>query len=179
MLVSASKDSTLKVRLALLPPSLLLAARARADALALLPPLPSRLAPPFSLLAPQLWDLKTFKIRVDLPGHSDEVYCVDFVADKIASGGRDKKVKMCVALGSLSPLSRALETSCAGRLVALLEQGRRADTASLRAAGGTRRGATACTSTLVVARAPSFPSLGTRSGSFSRLSSRERSAVSL
>lgn len=43
----------------------------------------------------QLWDLKTFKIRVDLPGHADEVYCVDFVADKIASGGRDKKVKMC------------------------------------------------------------------------------------
>lgn len=42
----------------------------------------------------QLWDLKTYKIRVDLPGHSDEVYCVDFVADKIASGGRDKKVKM-------------------------------------------------------------------------------------
>lgn len=57
MLVSASKDSTLK-----------------------------------------LWDLKTFKIRVDLPGHSDEVYCVDFVADKIASGGRDKKVKMCVPI---------------------------------------------------------------------------------
>lgn len=53
MLVSASKDSTLK-----------------------------------------LWDLKTHKIRVDLPGHTDEVYCVDFVADKIASGGRDKKVKI-------------------------------------------------------------------------------------
>lgn len=44
----------------------------------------------------QLWDLKTFKIRMDLPGHTDEVYCVDFVADKIASGGRDKKVKMYV-----------------------------------------------------------------------------------
>lgn len=46
----------------------------------------------------QLWDLKTHKIRVDLPGHTDEVYCVDFVADKIASGGRDKKVKMYVFL---------------------------------------------------------------------------------
>ena len=33
---------------------------------------------------------------MDLPGHTDEVYCVDFVADKIASGGRDKKVKMYV-----------------------------------------------------------------------------------
>lgn len=71
MLVSASKDSTLKVR-----------PLARA---------PAHLA---DSLASQLWDLKTYKIRVDLPGHSDEVYCVDFVADKIASGGRDKKVKM-------------------------------------------------------------------------------------
>ncbi|KAJ9104516.1 hypothetical protein QFC21_002012 [Naganishia friedmannii] len=42
----------------------------------------------------KLWDLKTFKIRIDLPGHEDEVYCVDFVADKIVSGGRDKTVKM-------------------------------------------------------------------------------------
>lgn len=49
---------------------------------------------PHTLPSPQLWDLKTHKIRVDLPGHTDEVYCVDFVADKIASGGRDKKVKM-------------------------------------------------------------------------------------
>jgi len=29
------------------------------------------------LLSAQLWDLKTNKIRVDLPGHTDEVYCVD------------------------------------------------------------------------------------------------------
>lgn len=42
----------------------------------------------------KLWNLKTFKIRVDLPGHEDEVYCVDFVADKIASGGRDRTVKI-------------------------------------------------------------------------------------
>ena len=42
----------------------------------------------------QLWDLKTYKIRIDLPGHTDEVYCVDFVADKVVSGGRDKTVKM-------------------------------------------------------------------------------------
>lgn len=33
---------------------------------------------------------------MDLPGHLDEVYCVDFVADKIVSGGRDKTVKMWV-----------------------------------------------------------------------------------
>ncbi|KAJ1573633.1 hypothetical protein NDA12_002474 [Ustilago hordei] len=43
----------------------------------------------------KLWDpVKTFKIRKDLPGHTDEVYCVDFVADKVASGGRDKVVKI-------------------------------------------------------------------------------------
>ena len=53
MLVSASKDSTLK-----------------------------------------LWNLRTHKLQNDLPGHTDEVYCVDFVADKVASGGRDKTVKM-------------------------------------------------------------------------------------
>lgn len=53
MLVSASKDSTLKI-----------------------------------------WDLKTYKLKTDLPGHTDEVYCVDFVADKVVSGGRDKTVKM-------------------------------------------------------------------------------------
>lgn len=42
----------------------------------------------------KLWDLKTYKIKTDLPGHTDEVYCVDFVADKVVSGGRDKTVKM-------------------------------------------------------------------------------------
>ena len=42
----------------------------------------------------KLWNLKTFKIRVDLPGHEDEVYCVDFIADKVASGGRDRKLKI-------------------------------------------------------------------------------------
>ncbi|CAG8781234.1 12697_t:CDS:2, partial [Acaulospora colombiana] len=30
-----------------------------------------------------IWDLKTYKLKTDLPGHEDEVYCVDFVADKI------------------------------------------------------------------------------------------------
>ena len=36
--------------------------------------------------------MKRYKIKVDLPGHTDEVYCVDFVADKLVSGGRDKNV---------------------------------------------------------------------------------------
>jgi ribosome assembly protein 4 len=38
--------------------------------------------------------LKTYKLKTDLPGHADEVYCVDFVADKVVSGGKDKVVKM-------------------------------------------------------------------------------------
>lgn len=42
----------------------------------------------------KLWNLKTFKIKEDLPGHEDEVYCVDFIADKLASGGRDRTVKI-------------------------------------------------------------------------------------
>ncbi|KAI9573887.1 WD40-repeat-containing domain protein [Boletus coccyginus] len=42
----------------------------------------------------KIWDLKTYKLKNDLPGHTDEVYCVDFVADKVVSGGRDRTVKM-------------------------------------------------------------------------------------
>ncbi|KAF8954203.1 ribosome assembly protein [Flammula alnicola] len=42
----------------------------------------------------KIWDLKTYKIKNDLPGHTDEVYCVDFVADKVVSGGRDRTVKI-------------------------------------------------------------------------------------
>lgn len=71
MLVSASKDTTLKAGLSLVNST-------HADH--------------------KLWDLKTFKIRIDLPGHTDEVYCVDFIADKVVSGGRDKTVKMSVPL---------------------------------------------------------------------------------
>lgn len=73
MLVSASKDTTLKVS----------------------PDEPLSICTIGSLAEQdQLWDLKTYKIRIDLPGHTDEVYCVDFVADKVVSGGRDKTVKM-------------------------------------------------------------------------------------
>lgn len=42
----------------------------------------------------KIWDLKTYKLKVDLPGHLDEVYCVDFVTDKIVSGGRDRTLKI-------------------------------------------------------------------------------------
>ena len=46
----------------------------------------------------QLWNLKTYKIHTDLPGYEDELCCADFVADKVVSSGKDKKVKMCVKL---------------------------------------------------------------------------------
>ncbi|KAG8982746.1 hypothetical protein FRB90_006576 [Tulasnella sp. 427] len=42
----------------------------------------------------KIWSLKTNKMHTDLPGHTDEVYSVDFVADKIVSGGRDGAVKI-------------------------------------------------------------------------------------
>ncbi|KZV98799.1 WD-repeat protein [Exidia glandulosa HHB12029] len=42
----------------------------------------------------KIWNLKTYKIHTDLPGHTDEVYCVDFVADKIVSGGGDTTLKI-------------------------------------------------------------------------------------
>jgi len=70
LVVSASKDGTLKVRIEYA------FVRTRMT------------------LRGQIWDLKTYKIKTDLPGHTDEVYCVDFVADKIVSGGRDRTVKM-------------------------------------------------------------------------------------
>ena len=69
MLVSASKDATVKV-------SLTCTRNSSFDDMS------------------QIWDLKTYKIKSDLPGHTDEVYCVDFVADKVVSGGRDQTVKM-------------------------------------------------------------------------------------
>jgi ribosome assembly protein 4 len=71
MLVSASKDATVKVSVT--------CTRARCL---------------MDMLLHQIWDLKTYKIKSDLPGHTDEVYCVDFVADKVVSGGRDRTVKM-------------------------------------------------------------------------------------
>ncbi|GJJ11383.1 hypothetical protein Clacol_005615 [Clathrus columnatus] len=48
----------------------------------------------------KLWNLKTYKIHTDLPGHTDEVYCVDFVADKIVSGGKDRTIKILTQLTS-------------------------------------------------------------------------------
>lgn len=44
----------------------------------------------------KLWDLKKKKIEIDLPGHADEVYAVDWSTDglKVASGGKDKLLRL-------------------------------------------------------------------------------------
>lgn len=44
----------------------------------------------------QVWDLRTRKLMVDLPGHADEVYAVDWSPNGsgVASGGKDKVVKL-------------------------------------------------------------------------------------
>ena len=36
-----------------------------------------------------------YKIKTDLLGHADEVYCLDFVANKVVSGGWVRTVQMC------------------------------------------------------------------------------------
>ena len=44
----------------------------------------------------KVWNIKTGKIAIDLPGHADEVYAVDWSTDgqRVASGGKDKILKM-------------------------------------------------------------------------------------
>lgn len=43
-----------------------------------------------------MWDLKEKKLYLDLPGHADEVFSVDWSPDgeRVASGGRDRVLKM-------------------------------------------------------------------------------------
>jgi ribosome assembly protein 4 len=45
---------------------------------------------------PQVWDVRTRKMMVDLPGHADEVFAVDWSPDGsgVASGGKDKVLKL-------------------------------------------------------------------------------------
>ena len=44
----------------------------------------------------KVWELKTKKLKEDLPGHADEVYSVDWSPDgqRVASGGKDRNLKM-------------------------------------------------------------------------------------
>ncbi|RWA11294.1 hypothetical protein EKO27_g3813 [Xylaria grammica] len=42
------------------------------------------------------WDMRTFKLKTDLPGHEDEVYAVAWSSDGtcVASGGKDRAVRI-------------------------------------------------------------------------------------
>ena len=44
----------------------------------------------------KVWDVRTQKLKMDLPGHRDEVFAVDWAPDgeKVCSGGKDKVVKL-------------------------------------------------------------------------------------
>ncbi|KAK0525181.1 ribosome assembly [Tilletia horrida] len=42
----------------------------------------------------KVWDVAKGKLKRDLSGHTDEVYCVDFAGDRVASGGRDRTLKI-------------------------------------------------------------------------------------
>lgn len=44
----------------------------------------------------KVWDLKKKKIHVDLPGHADEVFAVDWSPDgqMVATGGKDRVLKI-------------------------------------------------------------------------------------
>ena len=53
----------------------------------------------------KVWDLRTRKLKMDLPGHADEVYSVDWSTDgmRVASGSKDHLLKvydtfLCVCL---------------------------------------------------------------------------------
>ncbi|KZR98990.1 Notchless protein 1, partial [Daphnia magna] len=49
-----------------------------------------------SLFVLTVWNLKTKKLHLDLPGHGDEVFAVDWSPDsqRVVSGGRDKVLKI-------------------------------------------------------------------------------------
>lgn len=44
----------------------------------------------------KVWSVSSCKLAADLPGHSDEVYAVDWAPDgkRVASGGKDKMVRL-------------------------------------------------------------------------------------
>jgi len=49
----------------------------------------------------QVWSVSKKQLLLDLPGHADEVFAVDWSPDgeKVASGGRDRLMKMLVGRG--------------------------------------------------------------------------------
>jgi len=44
----------------------------------------------------KVWDMKSKKLLMDLPGHADEVFAVDWSPDgqKVVSGGKDKVLRL-------------------------------------------------------------------------------------
>jgi ribosome assembly protein 4 len=44
----------------------------------------------------KVWSMASHKLAVDLPGHQDEVYAVDWAPDgkRVGSGGKDKAVRL-------------------------------------------------------------------------------------
>ncbi len=44
----------------------------------------------------KVWDVGTGKLKMDLPGHKDEVFALDWSLDGkcVCSGGKDKVVKL-------------------------------------------------------------------------------------
>jgi ribosome assembly protein 4 len=44
----------------------------------------------------KVWDLRTKKLKSELPGHADEVYAVDWSPDgyRLVSGGKDCVLKI-------------------------------------------------------------------------------------
>lgn len=43
-----------------------------------------------------VWNIKERKLAIDLPGHADEVYAVDWSPNglRVASGGKDKVMRL-------------------------------------------------------------------------------------
>lgn len=52
--------------------------------------------PHLGLFVSSVWSVATKKMEIDLPGHADEVFTVDWSPDgqRVVSGGKDKVLKM-------------------------------------------------------------------------------------
>jgi len=69
----------------------------------------------------KVWDVRTRKLKEDLPGHADEVFAVDWSpdGDRVASGGRDRVLKV-YALLAACPVRQRLTANMLGRVTFFL-----------------------------------------------------------